>query len=42
MREMRQYVAIVQSSHCELRDDHLQEGREGRENAKLLGVETES
>jgi len=39
---MGEHVAIVQSGHGELGDDHLQERREGRENAKLLGVETES
>ena len=42
MREVGKHIAIVQSGHGELGDDHLQEGGEGRKNAKLLGVKTES
>ena len=42
MRKVGEHVTLVQSSHGELGDDHLQERRESRENAKLLGVETES
>ena len=42
MREMGKHVALVQSGHGEFGDDHFQERREGREDAKLVGVETKS
>ena len=42
MREVGQHVAFVQTGHGELGNDHLQERREGRENAKLFGIEAES
>lgn len=42
MGKVGEHIAIVQSGHGELRDNHLQERRESRENAKLLGVEAES
>ena len=42
MREVAQNIAIVQASHCDLRDHHLQERREGGEHAELLSVETET
>lgn len=39
MREMTENVAVVQPSHGDLRNNHLQEGRESRKDAKLVFVE---
>ena len=39
---MAEDVAEVEPRHGDLRDDHLQEGREGGEDAVLLRVETEA
>jgi hypothetical protein len=40
--EVTEDVALVETSHGELGDDHLQERRERRENTELLLVESES
>ena len=42
MREMAENIAIVQPRHCDLRHDHLEEGRECREDAKLVGLEAKA
>lgn len=42
MGEMRENVAVVQTCHSDLRDDHLQESGECREDTKLVLVESES
>ena len=39
---MAQDIAEVETSHSDFGDDHLQEGGESREDAKLLLVETET
>ena len=40
MREMGEDIAVVQSCHGDLRNNHLKERREGGENAELVSVET--
>ena len=42
MGEVRQHVAIVQARHGDFRNNHLQEGRERREDAELVVVEAEA
>lgn len=39
---MAEDIAVVQSSHGNLGHDHLEEGREGREDTKLVLVEPKS
>jgi hypothetical protein len=39
---MAENIAIVQPRHCDLRHDHLEEGRERRKDAKLVGLETKA
>jgi hypothetical protein len=36
---MTQDIAVIQPRHRHLRDDHLEEGRERREHAKLVSFE---
>ena len=38
---MAKHVTVVQPRHSNLRDNHLQESGERREDTELLGVETE-
>lgn len=42
MREVAEDVAVVQSRHSDLRNNHLKECRKGGENAELVRVETEA
>lgn len=42
MREMRENIAVVQPCHGNFGDDHLKEGREGREDTKFIGLEPET
>src|SRR5262245_48582177 len=42
MRKMTKYVAVIESSHGDLRYDHLQESRESRENSELVVIKTET
>lgn len=42
MREMTEDVAVVQSCHGDLRNNHLEERREGGENTELVSVETKA
>lgn len=39
---MRQDIAVVETSHCDLGDNHLEESREGREDTELIWSESES
>jgi len=39
---MAEYVAIVQTRHGDLRNDHLKEGRESGKDPKLVGFETKA
>lgn len=39
---MTEDIAIVQACHGDLRNNHLEEGREGGENTELVSVETEA
>ncbi len=39
---MAEHIAIVQPRHRDLRHDHLEEGREGRKDAKLVGLEAKA
>jgi hypothetical protein len=39
---MAENIAIVQPRHCDLRHDHLEEGRERRKDAKLVGLEAKA
>ena len=36
MREMRKDIAIIETSHCDFRNNHLKERRESGENTKLV------
>lgn len=40
--EVAEKVAVVESRHCELGKCHLQESRESREDACLVGVKAET
>lgn len=42
VREVAENVAEVQTRHSDLRDNHLQEGGERREDTELILVETET
>lgn len=42
MRKVAENIAIVQSCHSDLRNNHLKECREGGENPKLVSIETEA
>ena len=39
---MAKNVTVVQTGHGELRDDHLQERRESREDTELVRIESET
>ena len=42
VREVTKNIAVVQASHGDFGNDHLQEGREGGEDAELVRVEPET
>ena len=39
---MTEYVAVIQARHGDLRNDHLEEGGEGREDTKLVRFKTKA
>ena len=42
VREMREDIAVVETGHGDLGDNHLQEGGKGGEDARLSLLETKS
>ena len=42
VREVAENIAEVQTGHSDLRDNHLQESTESRENTELVLVKTET
>jgi len=42
MREVAKNIAVVQAGHGDLRDNHLEESGERREDTELVGVEAET
>ena len=42
MREVAENIAVVQSCHGDLRNNHLKECREGGENTELVSIEAEA
>lgn len=38
---MTKNIAVVQAGHGDLRDNHLKESGERREDTELVGIETE-
>jgi len=38
MREVTQDITIVETGHCNFGNNHLEESREGRKNAKFIDV----
>jgi hypothetical protein len=42
MREMRKDIAVIETSHCDFRNNHFKECRESGENTKLVRCKTKT